>query len=166
ENDLPVLIEEKFRYLSFDYTKLREILSSNFNGFEDYTELLHSGMNTSLKMEYRWLEFYKLIEMHFGVPSRKLNGSHTEWITFLENFRQELSLFLRPNQPLHSLMTDLRNGAAHFVTTNKCEKITEARQETLYKVHNTFPVITNMIVKIINEHPDNKQLRLKTNFIK
>lgn len=163
ENDLPLLIREQFHLPTIDYSKLAHILAAHFEAFDDYSELIQSGMNTSLKIEYRWLEFYKVLEMHFG-NSRDLNGRNTQRTSFLENFKNELSSFLRPGQTLHGLMTDTRNGAAHFVVANGRDKINKARQETMSKIQATLPVITNMVIKIINDHSGNKSIRLRTNF--
>jgi hypothetical protein len=103
-----------------------------------YMQYLNRFTNLSIPLEMRWLNGYKIFELHYGFPLRKKN----KWKSFLEEYREEIIPLLRDeSQSLHGFMATVRNEAAHAVSN------IHHKEDLFIK---TLPVMEKMLIKFLN----------------
>jgi hypothetical protein len=77
-----------------------------------YMQYLNRFTDQSIPLEMRWLNGYKIFELHYKYPLGKKNK---QWINFLEEWRGDITPMLKKNQNLHGFIEAIRNDAAHAV---------------------------------------------------
>lgn len=145
-----------------DYPKIAGGLAAKFLEFDDYCGFLLRIMNHKLELEYRFLECMRLFEWHFDNGHDELSNN-ADWIALLERFRTEIQpVFASPTQSLDGVMQQARSSAAHGVIAKK-HKNSQAQATAQAMITKVFPTAVKMIITIINEHPNNRNLKLQPN---
>ena len=75
-------------------------------------------LDTSLPLDVRWLNGYRLAEWHFQRNRVGLAGN-SQWRDLLERFRSDLIEHLHAGQTLHGFMEETRALAAHALVDNR-----------------------------------------------
>lgn len=104
-------------------------------------------LDSSLPLDVRWLNGYRLAEWHFQRNSAGLAGNN-QWRELLELFRSDLEVHLRPNQSLHGFIEEARALAAHALLDNRPldHRITKPGDQILW----SFPVMERIVMHIGN----------------
>jgi len=106
-------------------------------------------IDSSLPLDVRWLNGYRLLEWHF--VGKKANLSKKpEWQQFVARFEGEFRTLLRPNQKCEGLLEQARALAAHAGIDDRpvAERIRDPRN----LLEKTFRIIEQMVATVLNEH--------------
>lgn len=106
-------------------------------------------MDSSLPLDVRWLNGYRLLEWHF--VGKKANLSKKpEWQQFVSIFKTEFRPLLRSNQKCEGLLEQARALAAHAGIDDRpaAERIRDPHN----LLEKTFRIIEQMVAAVLNEH--------------
>jgi hypothetical protein len=113
--------------------------------------LLADGSDFRLPIQFRFLSFYKIIELHFKITTNKTFNAFIE--PFVPQI-QELYPNVRTVAQLCRILSKLRNRCAHIELTTGDRGFShpEAELEELYKA---FPVLKQVAIKCMRvKYPD------------
>jgi hypothetical protein len=107
-------------------------------------------VDSSLPLDVRWLNGYRLLEWHF-VGDRAGLSKIPKWREFLARFDDLLKPFVRPNQTTIGLMEEARALAAHAGIDDRLES--ERKRDPRNAMEKTFRAMEQMVLTVLNEHP-------------
>jgi hypothetical protein len=115
-------------------------------------------IDPSINLEFRWLNAYKLFEWHFvkrhlkSVAQKKELAGSAEWKNFLDDYKEQLSQYLKNKQEAHGLVEEVRNMVAHAFLDNRTEHERVSQPANLIQL--TFPIMRNMAINLLNNLKD------------
>jgi hypothetical protein len=107
-------------------------------------------VDSSLPLDVRWLNGYRLLEWHF-VGDRAGLSKSTEWRAFVARFELDFKPLLCPNQASVGLIEEARALAAHAGIDDRSDD--ERARDPRNAMEKTFRILERMVTTTLNEHP-------------
>jgi hypothetical protein len=135
---------------SLDYLRLAGGMQPWGGEMSDYLFYLRRLIDSSMPLDVRWLNGYRLLEWHFVQSDAGLPKS-SNWREFIKRFEADCSPLLRVDQSIHGLFEEARALAAHAGIDDRtdAERIKDPRNA----IEKTFRVLERMVATVLNEHP-------------
>jgi hypothetical protein len=105
-------------------------------------------VDSSLPLDVRWLNGYRLLEWHF-VRGRAGLARCSKWRTFVEQFDSMLKPLLRINQTGVGGFEEARALAAHAGLDNRSD--IERSRDPRNAMEKTFRILETMVTTVLNE---------------
>jgi len=106
-------------------------------------------VDSSLPLDVRWLNGYRLLEWHF-VGKRAGMAKCSQWRTFVARFDDLLKPLLRSNQTGVGLLEEGRALAAHAGIDDRSD--IERARDPRNAMEKTFRILELMVTTVLNEH--------------
>jgi hypothetical protein len=107
-------------------------------------------VDSSLPLDVRWLNGYRLLEWHFVRDKAGLAKS-LAWKEFVARFNKQLLPLCRQRQKPVGLLEEARALAAHAGLDDRSD--VERAAEPRNAMERTFRTLESMVVLALNEHP-------------
>jgi hypothetical protein len=106
-------------------------------------------VDSSLPLDVRWLNGYRLLEWQF-VGKRAGLAKCPQWRTFVARFDDMLKPLLRPNQTAVGLLEEGRAMAAHAGIDDR--SAIERARDPRNALEKTFRILELMVITVLNEN--------------
>lgn len=130
----------------FDYSRFENAFRGQWSGFEPYCFYLRMAFNETLPIDYRWLNYYRILETRFNTTGDGLDKNPE----FLELLKKANVLSKRQ-------LMDIR-GSIHAFARGGHAGIGQYESKYGEKMEETLPAMRKLAAEAINTHPDNHGL--------
>ncbi len=131
----------------FDYDKFSTLFKSQFPGFEPYCFYLNMASNSQLPVDYRWLNYYRILETRFNQTGDGLD-KNSEYKNFV---KQQGVITTGKNAEIR--------GAIHAFARGATPGIGQYNSKYSGEMETTLPAMERLAYEALNAHPDNQYLR-------
>lgn len=128
----------------FDYRSFEQALRLQFPGFEPYCFYLKMASNPKLPLDYRWLNYYRILETRFNESGRGLDSSD-EYKDFVASM----------NRITWRKIADIR-GAIHAFARGARPGIGQYNSKYDKEMERTLIDMQILALEAVNTHPSNK----------
>jgi hypothetical protein len=133
-----------------DFTIVIQSMKAFPREYKLYMQYFNRFTNKLIPLEMRWLNGYKIFELYYKYPL----GKNAQWIQFLEEWRSEISPFLKTNQTLSGFIESVRSDAAHAVNH------INYKEDLIAK---TLPILSKMLAKFLDNLKKTSDIQFFTN---
>lgn len=153
-----MLIEEVGRD-HFDPAATKNLLSHTFP-MREYFRLYMDGEDKRIPLQYRFLSFYKLLELRYRKSGFWMHQDINRLLDSFDNYFKRLGYTKAPLSILH----DLRDRCAHIKTGRDVLGVTHLNHKAAASVNDLLPIMRAICAVILNERADGK-FALKTEVV-
>jgi hypothetical protein len=130
--------------IKFDYQSFAQVLGLQFPGFEPYCFYLNMASNPKLPVDYRWLNYYRILETRFNQSGEGLDYSD-EYRAFLTS----------ANRITKGKIAEIR-GSIHAFARGATPGIGQYDSKYAKEMERTLLDMQVLALEAVNTHPSNR----------